>query len=232
MFAIDESALRYALGGVLLEFHADGIIAVSTDGRRLAKHEVAASVVGNHGQHEDGGCSVVIVPGRAVRLLLKLLPTDDELIKLVATPNDIRVATPGMMIVSRLLEGRFPRWRDVIPKRTDAVHLTLDMDKFHAVLRQASIVTSEDSRGIGFSLDADTLTLDANTAEVGSACVAMEVVYSGQPIAVCLDNTFVAEFCKAIAQDSQVSVEVSDDGGAAVFRAGAYEYVVMPLSKD
>ena len=75
-------------------------------------------------------------------------------------PNDILVRTPRVTIYSRLVEGRFPRWRDVFPQRQDAQKIELPIGPVYAAVRQAAIVTNDESRGIDFKF-AD------GTADVG-----------------------------------------------------------------
>lgn len=111
VFATDNESSRYALGGVLLEFSADKIIGVGTDGRRLAKMEVPAQSVGGH----QSGDSMTIVMTKAMTLIERALTDMDATIQISARANEVLVKTPRTTIYSRLVEGRFPKWRDVFP---------------------------------------------------------------------------------------------------------------------
>ena len=105
VFATDNESSRYALGGVLLELGADKIIAVGTDGRRLAKMEGPAKSVGGH----QTGDNTTIVPTKAMHLIERALTDADAEVQIAARANDILVKSPRVTIYSRLVEGRFPK---------------------------------------------------------------------------------------------------------------------------
>ena len=117
LFATDAESSRYALGGVLLEMEEEQVIAVGTDGRRLAKMQGPIKKVGNP---ETGG-STTIVPSRAMQLMSRMLPEGDAKVQLAARANDLLVKLEMGVFYSRLVEGRFPKWREVLPKRTDSI---------------------------------------------------------------------------------------------------------------
>ena len=121
----------------LLEFEEDKIVAVGTDGRRLAKMEGPAKSVGGH----TSGDSTTIVPSKAMQLIERATSDADDTIQLAARGNEILVKTPRITIYSRLLEGRFPRWRDVFPQREGTVAIELPIGAFASAVRQAAIVT-------------------------------------------------------------------------------------------
>jgi DNA polymerase-3 subunit beta len=229
LFATDTESSRYALGGVLLEFEPEKIIAVGTDGRRLAKMEGPARDVGGH----PSGDTMTIVPSRSMQLIDRALSDADADVQLAARPNDVLLKTPRATIYSRLVEGRYPRWRDVFPKRTDAVRMDMTVGPFFAALRQASVVTSDESRGVDFHFGAGTLTLSGSTAEVGRSRVEMPISYDGKEIPIVLDHRFVADFLKVLEPEKAITLEVEDHEGAALFMTDdGYGYVVMPLARE
>jgi DNA polymerase-3 subunit beta len=119
VFSTDNESSRYALGGVLLEFTAQApagtVIAVGTDGRRLAKMEGPA--VAKDGQPAD---AQPIVPARAMQLIERCLGDASVPVHVAVRANEILVKTGPTTISARLVDGRFPRWRDVFPDRPDA----------------------------------------------------------------------------------------------------------------
>ena len=117
IFATDNESSRYALGGVKLEWKDNVLTAVGTDGRRLAKMEGPAQAVGQPAPFGD----VTVVPTRAMNLLERALAEDGSEVQIAVRQNDILVKNPRATIYSRLLEGRYPRWRDVFPQRPTSV---------------------------------------------------------------------------------------------------------------
>ncbi len=148
IFATDNESSRYALGGVKLEWKDNMLTAVGTDGRRLAKMEGPAQAVGQPAPFGD----VTVVPTRAMQLLERALAEDGSEVQIAVRQNDILVKNPRATIYSRLLEGRYPRWRDVFPAaRQVRSKIDLTVGPVYSAVRQAAIVTSEESRGIDFT---------------------------------------------------------------------------------
>lgn len=229
-FATDTESTRYALGGVLFELEPDKLVAVATDGRRLSKVEAAATAVGGHSTGE----LTTIVRAASLRAIARALTDADNEIRMTVRASDVVFSSPRAAFFSRLIEGRFPRWRDVLPKRPSAPRIELPVGPLGAALRQAAIVLTADYRGIDFQLGDSSLVLAAASSELGEARIELPVPYAGPPIAVMLDYRFVLEFLKVLPGESQVVMEVDNPESAVLFAAdeGAYLYVVMPLSRD
>lgn len=229
VFATDTESSRYALGGVLLELVADKIVAVGTDGRRLAMMEGPAKSVDN----ADAAEYTTIVPSRAMHLIERALTDPDAPVQIAARPNDILVRTPRATIYSRLVEGRFPRWRDVFPKRQDAVRIDMTVGPLHAAVRQAAIVTSEESRGVDFVFGEGKLVLSGRSANAGQSRVELPVSYDGPSVGIMLDPRYLSDFLKVLDPETTFALELKDAESAAVCLAqDGYGYVIMPLARD
>jgi DNA polymerase-3 subunit beta len=229
LFATDTESSRYALGGVLLEFESDKITAVGTDGRRLAKMEGPCKTVG-HCSYDD---TTTIVPARSMQLIERAFTDLDAEIRIAVHANDILLKSPRVMIYSRLVEGRFPKWRDVFPKRREAVQIELAVGPVYAALRQASIVSNDESRGIDFAFAEGSLVLSGSTAEVGQSRVEIPVGYAGPALTVSLDHRFVADFLKVLDPEKTFTFDMENTESAAVMTTDdGYGYVVMPLARD
>jgi DNA polymerase-3 subunit beta len=229
VFATDNESSRYALGGVLLEMEADKVIAVGTDGRRLAKMEGPAHAVGGH----QTANQTTIVPTRAMNLLERAITDGDGEVQIAARANDILVRSPRFTIYSRLVEGRFPKWRDVFPRRTDVVKTELAVGPFYAAVRQAAIATSEESRGIDFTFENGLLVLAGRAADVGQSRVELPIAYNGPKITITLDPRFASDFLRVLDPEKTFTLELKDSDSAAVCSTDdGYGYVIMPLARD
>lgn len=229
LFATDTESARYALGGVLLEMSPEKIIAVATDGRRLAKMEGPAKSVGGHGS----GDNVTIVPTRSMQLIERALTDNDAEVRVVARQNDILVKSSRVTIFTRLVEGRFPRWRDVFPARRSAQKIEMTVGPLYSALRQAAVVASEESRGIDFTFGKGTLVLSGATAEVGQSRIEMPIAYDGEEIIVTLDHRYVADFLKVLDPSSTFTLDIENSDSAALCTTeDGYGYVIMPLARD
>ncbi len=229
LFATDNESSRYALGGVLWEFHEASVISVGTDGRRLAKMEGPAQSIAGHLTGEQ----TTIVPGRAMQLIERALSDADAEIKMAARANDLLLQTPRATIYARLVEGRFPKWRDVIADRPDSQRIDLTVGPFYSGLRQASIVASEESRGVDFVFGNGTLVMSGCTSEVGDSRVEIPIAYDAGEISITLDHRYVGDFLKVLGPEVNVAMFVKDNDQPADFKTDdGYHYVVMPLSRD
>jgi DNA polymerase-3 subunit beta len=229
IFATDNESSRYALGGVKLEFNNGQLTAVGTDGRRLAKMDGAAQSVGQPSAFGD----VTVVPTRAMQLLERALAEDSSEVQLAVRQNDILVKNPRATIYSRLLEGRYPRWRDVFPNRPNATKIGLTVGPVYSAVRQAAIVTSEESRGIDFTFGEGSLVLAGQTAEVGQSRIELPIAYEGTPISITLDPRFVSDFLKVLEPEKAFTIDLQDSDSAAVCTTDdGYGYVIMPLARD
>jgi DNA polymerase III subunit beta len=229
VFATDSESSRYALGGVLWEFVGEKVIAVATDGRRLARMEGPAHSVG--GKPDSTGST--IVPTRAMQLIERALTDGDAEVQIAVRENDILIRSPRATIYSRLVEGRFPRWRDVFPDRTGTSKIEMVVGPLHAAVRQAMIVTSEESRGVDFRFGDGSLVLAARAADTGESRVELPISYDGAAVAIMLDPRYVSEFLRVLDPEKSVVMDVKDAEGAAVLTTDdGYGYVVMPLARD
>jgi DNA polymerase-3 subunit beta len=227
VFATDAESSRYALGGVLMELEESSVLAVGTDGRRLARMTGEGEAVGGH---QTSGQST-IVPTRAIQLMERALG-DDATVDVAARTNDLLLRTSRAVIYSRLVEGRYPNWRQVFPKREQAVQIDMTVGPFYAALRQAAIVTDHDSRGIDFTFGDGTLKLEANTAEVGESQVELPIAYDGEPITLTMDHRYVADFCKVLDSEANFIMEIESGSSPALLSTDdGYAYVIMPMAR-
>jgi len=228
-FATDNESSRYALGGVKLEVEGDQLTAIGTDGRRLAK---MVGPVGTIGKAIDAA-QTTIVPTRAMQLIERAVAPTDEEVRVAVKGNEFLVHTERATISARMLEGRFPEWKKVFPDLSGGVKLDLAVGATHAAVRQAAIVTSDESRGIDFTFGEGMLVLSGKAAEVGQSRVELPIGYDGEELTVTLDPRFVIDFLKVLDADKTFCFEVKDAESAAVCSTDdGYGYVIMPLARD
>jgi DNA polymerase-3 subunit beta len=228
VFATDNESSRYALGGVLVELGPTAVIAVGTDGRRLAKMEGPCQTQGG-----DPGEAQPIVPSRAMQLVERSLGAAEEPVLVAVRGSEILVRVGQTTISARLVEGRFPRWRDVFPERPEAARVQLVAGPMLGAVRQAAIVTSDQSKGVDFSFEPGQLVLAGRSAESGESRVELPIDYAGEAIRIKLDPRFVSEFLRVLDGGTGISVEITDSQSACVCRTeDGYGYVIMPLAAD
>ncbi|MFO0915479.1 MAG: DNA polymerase III subunit beta [Pirellulales bacterium] len=229
VFATDTDSSRFALGGVLFEFDQDRLTAVATDGRRLAKMNGLVEQVGQVTRADQN----TIVPTRALQLIDRALFDEQGSVALMLRPNMFVIRSSQAMIFSRLVEGRFPRWREVVPNAKSHAAVSLPVGPVYSALRQAAIVTDKESKGIDFAFEAGQLVLSARTANVGQTRVELPVAYDGPPVTLCLDNAFMADFMRVLDLSSNFTFHFLDAQSATMAETeDGYQYVVMPLARE
>ncbi|HMC89081.1 MAG TPA: DNA polymerase III subunit beta [Gemmataceae bacterium] len=226
IFAAATENPRYALTGILWELEGPSARLVATDGRRLAVMEGPAAVQGSH----DTKGQTHVVPTKAMQLLERNLVDPEEQVRVCLRPNDVLFKTDRAMIYSRLVEGRYPPYREVFPKK-QTVKIPLTVGPFHAAVRQAAIMTDEETKKVFFIFDKKKLTMQAQGAATGRSKVEMAIDYDGKQIKIAFDPKFVTEMLRVLNADDSLIVELVDANSVGLFRSGEnYSYIVMPLT--
>jgi DNA polymerase-3 subunit beta len=226
IFAVAAENPRYALTGIMWELEDGKARLVATDGRRLAVIEGPATA---HGGHHTKG-QTPVVPTKAMGLLERNLQDPDEMVRVCLKPNEALFKTERAMIYSRLVEGRYPPYRDVFPKK-QTVKVPLVVGPFHAAVRQAAIMTDDESKKVVFGFAPKKLTLQARGAATGRSKVELPLEYDGKVINISFDPKYVTDMLRVLNPDDTLTLELVDGNSVALFRAGEqYSYIVMPLS--
>ncbi len=229
IFATDVESTRYALGGVLVELTGDSIAMVGTDGRRLARMSAGAD-------SENDPPAVAgspVIPVKALKLMERHLSDDDPPVHLIIQAGSaVLMRTETAVIYSRLVEGRFPRYQDVFPASVD-VKIPLEAGRLRTAVEQASIVTSEESRGVDFRFGGGMLKLTSQSADVGSSHVELPIPYEGKAVEITFDPRYLVDALKTLDDSAAITAELIDAKNAAVFKTDdRYTYVVMPLTRE
>lgn len=226
VFAAADDVGRYSMTGVLWELDDEQARLVATDGRRLA---LALGPAKAHGGHTTKGMQPV-VPSKAMSLLERNLQDDEEAVHVCFRPNEVLFRTERATIYSRLVEGRFPDYRQVLPKKQTA-KVPLKVPDFTAAVRQAAIMTDEESKRVVFHFAKGKLTLQAQGPNTGRSKVELPVEYEGKALDISFNPAFLVEMLKVLPADAELVLELVDGGSPALFKSGpGYQYLVMPLT--
>jgi DNA polymerase-3 subunit beta len=229
VFATDLESARYALGGVLLELSGESIAMVGTDGRRLARM-IAPAELANAPVTPTG---TPVIPVKALKLIERNLIDDDASVHVaIQSGTAILIRTEDAVIYARLVEGRFPRYQDVFPANVD-VRIPLEAGRLRLAIEQASIVTSDESRGVDFQFASGVLKLSSQAADVGTSHVDLPIDYDGKLVEITFDPRYLIDALKTIDDTTSITAELIDSKNAAVFKTpDYYTYVVMPLTRE
>ena len=222
VYATDTQSSRFALGAILLDVTDSNPTFVATDGRRLAIVEAETD--------QDVGTIRCLLPARAA--MAAMAATGDSV--QIETDGKVVVFTSqGLAVTGQIIAGAFPKWRDAVPSREANPH-TVQRDELLHGVRQAAIVTSEQSKGVEFTFGPKSLKLTAQSSEAGQASVTVGLEDAGDSGTVKLDPAFVVDFLRTLdgEADPTVTVEIGKPGDAVVLRCDDVTGVIMPLAAE
>ena len=221
LFATAKAHSHYAISGVLWEAGAKRLQLVATDGYRLAQ---AKGSLAKPATREVRA----IVPGKLTGLIQRVAGGSEEVLDVKVLENQILVRTARATLVSSLVQGNFPKYTDVIPSECSR-KAKVQTGQLEHRIRQAALLTNEESRGVRLSFKPEQVTLSSRAPEAGEAEVTCPIQLEGEPIDMGFNPNFLLEALKAIDSDT-VSVEMNAASKPAVIRAGAdLLYVLMPV---
>lgn len=227
VFATDEDSARYALGGVKLEWD-DGLTLVATDSRRLAVQSLDAS--------KEGETDGVVIPERALAIAMKMVAGSEGVtIGLSRSGGSVYIGSGNNCLMTRLMEGRFPQWKDVIPREKDIKHeVDVPVGSLLSAVRQASITTSVYSHAVAFSFKPGVgVMLGSRAADVGSSSIELPIPDCTADLTVHLAPQYLREFLQVLQPDDVVKISLSGPESAVLLSVGDdCRYVVMPVCRD
>ena len=221
-FSMAQQDVRYYLNGLLLETGQKYLRAVATDGHRLALCE---AVLDDEKMREQQ----VIVPRKGVLELQRLIGGDGDL-NIELGSNHIRIQLEGIRFTSKLIDGRFPEYKRVVPEDTSNELIT-DRESFRGALQRTAILANEKYRGIRLIIKTDGLMLQAHNPEQEEAEEEVEISYSGDDIEIGFNVNYLLDALGAI-ESKEVSLAVVDGDSSCLLRESGNEdckYVVMPM---
>ena len=224
VFAAARETSRYAINGVLWELHNKKLCMVATDGRRLAKVDGTVTAV-----TKEAGDFTAIVPVKTMVLMERILGEPEEKVTITFAGNQICLKTTLVELVGNLVQGRFPKYSDVIPAGCDK-KAQIDGEALLSAVRRAALLADEQSRGVRLELTTDKLRLFSSTPEAGDAEVTMKVQYSGEQFEIGFNPQYLIDMLRVIEQPELV-LEFGDSSQPGLMRAGKdFLYVVMPVT--
>jgi len=224
-FSMAAQDVRYYLNGLLLLVDGRELRAVATDGHRLA---YASMPLGESG--EDSHKQELILPRKTVLELNRLLGDNDEPLVIELAANQIRFQFNNISLVSKLIDGKFPDYERVIPATLKNV-LSLNRATLLQSMVRAAILTNEKFRGVRLVLGAGSLKIMAANAEQEEAQEEIEVEYSGDPIDVGFNVSYLLDVLNNTSVET-IEWGFNDANSSALLTIPGnerFKYVVMPM---
>jgi len=244
-YAISNDETRYVLNGVLMQFKSEKLTVVATDGRRLAL--VEQDLEFPKANETEG-----ILPTKAVSELAHLLG-DKGGVRISMTENQMAfemhvapaappapsaqgkpeaetpsVESPNLMLVSKLIEGNYPNYRQVIPTECKE-RVALERESLLTALRRAALLCTEKSNSVKLQFTKNNLAIIAKSPDVGEAKETLAINFKGKEVAVAFNPEYLMDPLRNLDND-EVYMELIDELSPGVLKVNApFLYVLMPM---
>jgi DNA polymerase-3 subunit beta len=219
-YAISTDETRYVLNGILFSFKDNKLTLVATDGRRLALVDIEIEFP--RSDEID-----IILPTKAVTELGRLVSEEGD-IRMSVSENQVAFEVDGTLLVSKLIEGNYPNYRQVIPPEAKE-RITLERESFLNTVHRVSLLSSEKSNSVKLVFSKNNIDIIANTPEVGEARESLPVSYKGRDFSVAFNPEFLMAPLRNLPND-EVFLDLIDEMSPGVIKVQSpFLYVLMPM---
>jgi DNA polymerase III subunit beta len=231
IFAVSTDETRYVLNGVYFQVENEKLKMVATDGHRLAYIQKKLEGKGE-------GKANVIIPTKTLNELSKVISDvakgkaekEETIVEVITTENQIKFTVEGVEIISRLIEGQFPNYEQVIPKDSDK-KVEVSTSELSSATKRVAILTSEKSNSIRYQIKPGKISISSKTPDMGEAKEEIDASYKGEEISIAYNAKYVLDVLKNVGTD-QVSIELTQPLSPGILKPkGDADYlcVIMPM---
>lgn len=218
-YAVCHDESRQVLNGIYFSARSNKVIMVATDGRRLAHIE-------KHIDLPKGIEIEVIIPSKTANELVKLLAQEGN-VSIALAKNQVAFRFPNCVLISRLIEGRYPNYRQVIPQGLEQ-KIAINREEFLNAVKRSTLI-SDRTNSIKLNFIPHRLIINANTPDIGESRESINIPYEGEEIEVAFNPNFIIDVLRNL-DDQEIIFEVTDGSNPGIVRAGPeFLYVIMPM---
>jgi DNA polymerase-3 subunit beta len=221
-FSMANQDVRYYLNGMLFEIEGTTLRSVATDGHRMAVSQTQLGA--------DFAQQQIIVPRKGVLELVKLMDTPEQPVTLQIGSSNVRAEVNNFVFTSKLVDGRFPDYRRVMPQSTTKT-LETGCDELRQAFSRAAILSNEKFRGVRVNLADTEMRITANNPEQEEAEEMLDVSFEGEPIEIGFNVSYVLDVLNTL-RCEKVRISMSDANASALIENADDDsamYVVMPI---
>lgn len=218
-FAVSHEESRYVLNGILMDIKEDKMCMVATDGRRLAKIEkkIQSTLKTNVS---------VVVPIKAVQEIYRNL-SDVGIVSIICGTNQVLFDIEGILIATRIIEGEFPNYNQVIPEVAPQ-KIKVSTQKLLSAIRRANLLATPDFQAIKCEVFSNKLVVSKSTPNIGESREEVVSEYNGKEMIVGFNPQFLIDVLKNIAEED-INLELLGPDKAGVIRMNEYLYLALPM---
>lgn len=218
-FSVSMDESRYVLNGILFKISKNNLTLVATDGKRLAIVEKKINYTQEQGVN-------IIVPIKTIHGLNRNLREDGEL-SLILGSNQVLFDLGDVVVISRLIEGEFPDYKQVIPLASDN-KVRVGREQFLLAVKRAALLSTPDYQAVKLEVFKNKLVVSKSTPDVGESREELTVAYNGKELAIGFNPAYLIDVLKNLNEES-VDLELTDTEKPGVIRIHGYVYIVLPM---
>jgi DNA polymerase III subunit beta len=218
-FAVSLDETRYVLNGILFKISKSLLTLVATDGKRLAIADKKLSV------ESDVEISM-IVPLKTIHELNRALQDTGEL-SLVVSSNQALFDLGNIGIVSRLIEGEFPDYKQVVPPVSEN-KMKVMRNQLLLAVKRAALLATPDYQAVKLEVFKNKLVISKSTPDVGEFHEELSVEYQGRELVIGFNPVYLIDILKNLNEET-VGLELVDGEKPGVIRISGYVYIVLPM---
>ncbi len=218
-FAVSFDETRYILNGILFKINKNSITLVATDGKRLAVIERKLK------QNTEKDLQI-IVPLKTIQELNRNLQEEGELSMLLSN-NQVLFDLGSAVIISRLIEGEFPDYQQVIPPASEN-KINIHREQFLLAISRAALLSTPDYQAVKLEVFKNKLVVSKSTPDIGESREEVTIEYQGKEIAIGFNPNYLIDVLKNL-KEEKIEFELTDTEKPGVIRIGGYVYIVLPM---
>ena len=227
VFAVSMNTARPVLSGIYMHVGTTDVTFVTTDSYRLAEKKVKI-------KKADTSLEEFIVPYQTMLEVGRIFTKKEEDVEVIISKNQILFAQDNIKLISRLVEGRFPEYNQIIPKQHNS-RAIMEVDEFLLAIKRISLFARENSYNIKLEIKkSGTVVISSNATEIGEGKTEVACEVEGQDATIALNAQYLMDFLNTVGE-AKVQFDIDTKLTPAVFRRqskGDYLYLVMPLKMD
>jgi DNA polymerase-3 subunit beta len=235
IFAVSTSETRIELSGVYFNFKKDGLVIAATDSYRLAEKEI--NII-NKDEIEES----VIIPSKTLQELLRIISMVNEgeidsesgNVEIFVSENQILFSLKGIDLISRLIEGQYPDYKQIIPENSKTSSI-VNKNEFTRAVKAASIFSKIGVNDINldFPIDKNKIIISSASSQTGENITEIDSKVTGEDNGIVVNFKYLLEGINNIGGDN-LKIEVTDGNTPCILKSekdDSFIYIVMPIKQ-
>ncbi len=224
-FAMAQQDIRYYLNGMLLSIENGLVRTVATDGHRLACCDAALEITTDEERPIEA-----ILPRKTVQQLMKLLPESDAPVRVELSANQARFTFGSIEFLTKLVDGKYPDYKRVIPQHNDKIFL-INREQLIGALRRAAVLANEKFKGLRWLVKPGCLQIQSANADMEEAVEEIAINYEGDELDLGFNVVYLLDVLGNL-KNSEVRFAFANNQGATLLtmpESENFRYVLMPM---